>query len=142
MPVVSQFSFTCRVSFLPLSLSLPFPLRVCCSWSPLPPFFPPPSHCRSAICLLLFHHAMFPIHSVLSYLLPCGPSIFSRPWRTSLHATCRCVSESFCVAFVSCVPTFPRSIGTGPSSSHHLVLNDLQFLHNSSNFLVPSGIPA
>ena len=93
-------------------------IRVCCPSSPsyllsfLRHLF-----CHSPIHQLLLHEATSLIRSVLSCLIHGQLSILStRSHHTSSYDMSLLVSESPCVIFASCVPTFPRSMGTGPSS--------------------------
>ena len=92
--------------------------------------------CHSPIHQLLFHDTTSLIRLVLSRLLPCRLcTLFQATTHTSSYDMSLLVSESLCVVFASCVPTFPRSIGTGSLSALISLMMISNFSGSSSNFL-------
>ena len=138
-------SWQCRVSLLPLPLPLAFASSACFGLvtvqirfgalgallasflasvisSATRPFIP-----------FFFHDATLPLRWVLSCLFPCQRCTLSK----RSHTRSLLVSESLCVIFAWCVRTFPRSIGTGPSSAIISLMMISSFSMISSNFLGP-----
>ena len=86
-----------------------------------------------------FHDATSLIRLVLSCRLPCRHCTQAMRSHTRRRVTCRCsCPDQLCVVFVSCVPTFPKSIGTGPSSAIISLMMIFSFSVISSQFLGPS----
>ena len=104
----------------------------------MPPFLPP-----SSLLQLVHSSAPFPRYHVFD---PFGPflPVPLRAWyhfraiaHTSSYDVSLLVSESLCVILASCVSTFPRSIGTGPSSDIISLMMISSFSMISSNFFGP-----
>ena len=152
----SPQSWQYRVSLLPLPLPLP-----CAFLLPVPPLSL--SLYQSGLLRLAALGSPSCLHSCLRHLSlplvhssapfprchipdPFGPFLSAPlpalyPFRVIAHTSSYdmslLVSESLCVIFASCVPTFPRSIGTGPSSAIISLTMVSSFSTISSNFLGP-----
>ena len=122
-------------------------LCLCFHWThqsgllPLEPVFVPPLlssirlFCHSPIHQLLFH-----VPAPFGPFLPVPlPALY--PFQAIAHTlscdTSLLASWSVCVVLASCVPTFPRSIGTGPSSA---IISLMMISYCFNNFVEPSSV--
>ena len=107
--------------------------RVCCPWSPSC-LLSCLRHlsCHSSIHQLLFHDATLQVPSDFPCLFPCRLCTLSRQWRTHLRVTCHCPCRSRSAS--SSCRACRRSPDPWSVVSHHLVHDDLQFLHNFVKF--------
>ena len=134
-----RFTPICPCSPQPQSISgfarafafVPLPLLPVPPWSPSPhqssllplePFdllyFLGHLFCQPSTHQLLFHDTTFLLHLVLSCLFPCQLCfLLNAMAHISSYGMSLLASWSLCVVVASCVQTFPRSSGTGPSSA-------------------------